>query len=90
MKKKVLKICFVIIILLLTIWLIMFFTDYARSRKKLNPIYIVKNENINNKHYYYGIFYKIEHEYAIGGSGKPITKIISVKMYLFDKQIMYK
>lgn len=86
--NKKFKVLIIIVICSITIWCIMFLTDFIRCYNKYSPIYVVKGELNVNKQYYHGIFYTIEHEFRIGVDGTPITSVISTKMYLFNKQIL--
>ena len=85
--KKSLKILIRVIVILIVLWGIIFFSDYLRCRNFKEPIFVVAGVTADDggSGTYYGLGYKVKIEKTI--SAEYGTELVKVEMYMFDKFI---
>ena len=85
--NKSLKIVVSIIIILISLWVIIFAIDFMRCASFKMPIFVVPGETADDggSGTYYGLGYKVEIEKSI--SDEYGIQLVKVEMYIFDKFI---
>ena len=85
--KKSLKILISIIVILILLWGVIFFTDYSRCSNFKVPIFVVAGVTADDggSGTYYGLGYKVKVEKTISAEYGPT--LVRVEMYMFDKFI---
>ena len=86
MNKSV-KVVISIVLILISLWVIIFFIDFMRCASFKMPIFVVAGETADDggSGIYYGLGYKVKMEKNISAETGPI--LVKVEMYIFDKFI---